>query len=772
MSEPRALDFWNRLCSIAADALYVECQRRELARVLGNAAGSGFVTLPNMRCGGWYARPRGPDSGASAPLPVAYFQSKDGHHGQWTVSPRRANLGVLDLAAGPLGGCLLVDATASARKVTSDALAKTVPFWCAVMNRTAMLLGLGCRGECPASGCPDGPPTCECLPDLPGGQSPQPGPLAWDYASHPLAELHTHPSIEPTERDLMRRAVPAVSRRLIGSARALVGLEDPLQRILRALARRPLVSTWLDAPGHFSEALAAGGPHPADAYWTLWCLGASGSERPATEALARHLAPGPEALDPEDAAVAALLLDGPGLAYDHVRGAGDDHELWSDFFTPELWWAHRLELLAAGPGGCLRLARQLELARRVPATLAGLEPATTLGPGSGDGDGDAAAAPADVLTEGRSRCAAPSGPILTPLDTLLAGVTIGPAEYLTAGDPAAGTSDRRVRTCLADRQASPGIEPPLGDIHFSVTSHDPAAVLLSAPARGAIGCAAATALAILTRLEVQSAGPLPAPGAGGLPLTATWLARCGFFDSDILTALPGNTMDLRFIPGAQAELLRLLGNGCPCGFCLGDLQGSAPPGQDSGRDSAPVGRALAAALARVGATPPAGRVVVICCDRRGGKMLRDRLLFAIDQCLRVVGPALAVDAGTSPGLRAVISCDTGTVVAPLLVAALLAAPAMVEATPGPEICWPSSGPAPVCVLFGHRCPVPDPAGGPVVTREALHGALLHVTGAFPAADIPRPLLTRLVFYFTGPRLHMHKALDDAALAHRPPPPPP
>jgi tRNA A64-2'-O-ribosylphosphate transferase len=77
-----------------------------------------------------------------------YFKSTDGHFGKWAFNLRRANLHLLD-AIIQCGGCvlktifieylitplriILVDSTRSGKRFP-DALSKTVPIWCAVIN--------------------------------------------------------------------------------------------------------------------------------------------------------------------------------------------------------------------------------------------------------------------------------------------------------------------------------------------------------------------------------------------------------------------------------------------------------------------------------------------------------------------------------------------------------------------------------------------------------------------------------------------------------------
>jgi len=53
--------------------------------------------------------------------------------GQWSFSLRRLNLQLLDVVA-ERGGAVVVDSTRRGKSMP-DALSKTVPVWCAVVNR-------------------------------------------------------------------------------------------------------------------------------------------------------------------------------------------------------------------------------------------------------------------------------------------------------------------------------------------------------------------------------------------------------------------------------------------------------------------------------------------------------------------------------------------------------------------------------------------------------------------------------------------------------------
>ena len=90
----------------------------------------------------------------------AYFKSTDGHHGNWSFNLRRPNLHLLPVTTahggyehfqlvalpfffGEPGALLqyriiLVDSTRAGKRLP-DALSKTVPIWCAVVNRALRL---------------------------------------------------------------------------------------------------------------------------------------------------------------------------------------------------------------------------------------------------------------------------------------------------------------------------------------------------------------------------------------------------------------------------------------------------------------------------------------------------------------------------------------------------------------------------------------------------------------------------------------------------------
>ncbi|KAI0140563.1 tRNA A64-2'-O-ribosylphosphate transferase [Xylariaceae sp. FL1272] len=106
----------NRLRSIREDADFV--------LEVGHALGRPIVA--NERCGSWYIHPRHKAGSA-------YFKSTDGHMNQWNFSSRRLNFHLLSII-GENDGCIIVDSTRRGKQMP-DALSKTVPIWCCVLNR-------------------------------------------------------------------------------------------------------------------------------------------------------------------------------------------------------------------------------------------------------------------------------------------------------------------------------------------------------------------------------------------------------------------------------------------------------------------------------------------------------------------------------------------------------------------------------------------------------------------------------------------------------------
>lgn len=110
-----SLSVKNRLQSILYDAIFVDTLNGKF----------GYPLIPNERCGLWYLAP-------DKQQQTSYFKSTDGHTNQWLFSLRRLNFHLLPLI-GQFGGIAVVDSTRKG-KLIPDALLKTIPIWCAVLN--------------------------------------------------------------------------------------------------------------------------------------------------------------------------------------------------------------------------------------------------------------------------------------------------------------------------------------------------------------------------------------------------------------------------------------------------------------------------------------------------------------------------------------------------------------------------------------------------------------------------------------------------------------
>ncbi|KAK7206193.1 tRNA A64-2'-O-ribosylphosphate transferase [Myxozyma melibiosi] len=106
----------NRLCSIKSDSEFV----------LAVAKAYDLPLVANERCGRWYIPPK-------LITDSVYFKSTDGHTDNWGFSLRRLNLHIIDLIKSR-SGIIIVDSTRRGKRMP-DSLSKTIPIWCAVLNR-------------------------------------------------------------------------------------------------------------------------------------------------------------------------------------------------------------------------------------------------------------------------------------------------------------------------------------------------------------------------------------------------------------------------------------------------------------------------------------------------------------------------------------------------------------------------------------------------------------------------------------------------------------
>lgn len=110
---------YNKLHSISHDSAFVH-QIHSLF--------SSLLLIANLRCGAWYTDP-------TITSAVSYFKSTDGHTHQWSFSLKRSNLHLVP-AIAHAGGAIVVDSTRRGKSMP-DALSKTIPIWCAVLNKAS-----------------------------------------------------------------------------------------------------------------------------------------------------------------------------------------------------------------------------------------------------------------------------------------------------------------------------------------------------------------------------------------------------------------------------------------------------------------------------------------------------------------------------------------------------------------------------------------------------------------------------------------------------------
>ncbi|CAD6911785.1 unnamed protein product [Tilletia controversa] len=277
-------DLFNRLWSIKHDADFV-------SRVADTLHGLPLVA--NLRCGAWYTGPRRTDS-------TCYFKSTDGHTGEWGFSLKRHNLGLMTLIVLN-GGCIIVDSTRSG-KTMPDALSKTIPIWCAVLNRASALVRRGSNI------------------DKVGG---------FDSLVTPerLVSRSEHAQIEARveawaksllDSDLKVPSLPASLRPFFVTPDTdLTLLSQEIENETAGV--RPAPSQQSTTPPPFLPVILLSASH------------ARSQALPSSES--------------------APL--GTGLNFEYVQGGGDDEENWAGGLTPALFWhpEHHPRIIGAERGG-------------------------------------------------------------------------------------------------------------------------------------------------------------------------------------------------------------------------------------------------------------------------------------------------------------------------------------------------------------------------------------------------------------------------------------
>ena len=171
----------------------------------------GAPVFANLRAGAWHVRP---------PVHECRFKSTDGHAAEPKFCTARLNLHVVTAAASPPApGAAIVDATRRG-KAFPDALSRTVPAWCAVINRVVAAARGVSERDAHAAG--------------------------WHT-------LHTPPWVPPSEAD-------ALARRVVDWANSLSRSGVDVSGVAAVLSA-PLVPLWVSRSGVARSPCAPPRPH-------------------------------------------------------------------------------------------------------------------------------------------------------------------------------------------------------------------------------------------------------------------------------------------------------------------------------------------------------------------------------------------------------------------------------------------------------------------------------------------------------------------------------
>lgn len=245
----------------------------------------------NLRAGGWYV----PPSASIHPYKASYcsFKSADGHYGQWNVNIRRPNV-VLLRAAVSAGGAFVVDATRSG-KTWPDALSKTLPMWCGLMNA---LVG---------------------FPTASDGSR-----LVQIHSSIPQGEATAIDKLFPTWLEAWRAS----------------GIDlDELVPEFRTGAK-PLRPLWIRSDSE--RDWETGLPTATElGFIPIVCVSAGLTFKSGTRAFVES------GMGCDQRSVLGVSFPPRTTGHSYVRGAGDDEDSWSRGISPFVFWTCREELLRA-----------------------------------------------------------------------------------------------------------------------------------------------------------------------------------------------------------------------------------------------------------------------------------------------------------------------------------------------------------------------------------------------------------------------------------------
>ncbi|KAG8815167.1 hypothetical protein FRC17_000837, partial [Serendipita sp. 399] len=256
----------------------------------------------NQRCGAWYTDPK------RARSEFVYFKSTDGHYGVWDFNLRRANLHLLPIIQA-YGGILLVDSTRRGKSIP-DALSKTVPLWCAVINGAQIYR----RNR----------QLAEVDIELMDQERRRDASASWE--EHGRRIFVPSEVISESERAQMEARLPELVNKFVNSS--FFSHLPHLQWPLRPFWITPQTTTFpafssLSPPTAVQPICTPSEPDIEGWFYPVICLSASKISTSNTE----------QTLD-------------KASSYNYVQGSGDDHESWSKGMTPDLFWKYRDQLIA------------------------------------------------------------------------------------------------------------------------------------------------------------------------------------------------------------------------------------------------------------------------------------------------------------------------------------------------------------------------------------------------------------------------------------------
>ncbi|EGF97856.1 uncharacterized protein MELLADRAFT_84197 [Melampsora larici-populina 98AG31] len=276
-------DIYNRIHSVAEDCEFVVSVAKKFPQ---------FPIIANQRCGAWYVDP------ANSPDCSVYFKSTDGHDGQWQFSVRRSNLHLVNLIIDRKG-VLIVDSTRRGKRFP-DALSKTVPAWCAVLNTVRLRL----------------------MKQYPIAETDR------EFWSDELSIRLSTPSdaVRASEHDQMCQRIEDWAKELLSSS-------FDFRRSIAQL-KRPLRPVWCCPTSICTMTDFNSNEDVLPSYYPVVCVSAS---KIVTDTSTTYRPAG----------------------YTYVQGAGDDHESWSGGLTPTTFWKHSTKILSASRHDIPNLLREI-----------------------------------------------------------------------------------------------------------------------------------------------------------------------------------------------------------------------------------------------------------------------------------------------------------------------------------------------------------------------------------------------------------------------------